>query len=148
MWLRISDLIDGVGVARAVRYAGVSLGGVVLTQFLLVAGHAVVGLGPATANATAVLAASAPVFLANRAWVWGISGPSSFQREIVPFWSFTIAGLVLSTLVVSGVASLTEWDTALAVANIGAFGLLWVAKFFVLDNVVFAPVEVDDLVAA
>lgn len=123
---------------RAVRYAGVSVAGVMLTQVLLVAGHAVVGLGPATANTVAVLAASVPVYKASRAWVWNITGPSSLQREIVPFWAFTILGLLLSTLVVSGVGSLTESSLALSAANVTAFGVLWVSKFFVLDEVVFA----------
>ena len=133
------DHVRDVQWRRAVRYAGVSLAGVMLTQVLLVVGHAVVGLGPATANTLAVLAASVPVYNASRAWVWNITGPSSVQREIVPFWAFTILGLLLSTLVVSGVGSLTESSLALSAANVTAFGVLWVAKFFVLDEVVFAP---------
>ena len=57
---------------------------------------------------------------------------------MLPFWGFTLAGLVLSTLAVAAVSSITTSGLAVSAANIGAFGVLWVAKFFVLDEVVFA----------
>lgn len=137
----VVDRVGNVQWRRAVRYAGVSAAGVAFTQVLLVTGHAVVGLGPATANTLAVLAASIPVYKASRAWVWNITGPSSLRREIVPFWTFTIVGLLLSTLVVAGVGSLTESSLALSAANLTTFGVLWVAKFFVLDEVVFVSAD-------
>lgn len=137
----VIDRVGDVEWQRAVRYAAVSAAGIVFTQVLLVAGHAVAGLGPATANTLAVLGASIPVYRASRTWVWNVAGPSSIQREIVPFWAFTILGLVLSTLVVAGVGSLTDSSLALAAANVSAFGVLWVAKFFVLDEIVFATCD-------
>ncbi len=135
-------------MVKLVRYSMVSVMGVVVTQVVLVVGHAVVGLGPATANTVAVLSASIPVFLVNRAWVWRVVGPSSLQREIVPFWAFTIAGLMLSTFAVGTAASMTDSTVALSAANLGAFGVLWVLKFFVLDAIVFAPADAEDLVTA
>ena len=135
-------------VVKLIRYSMVSVMGVAITQALLVVGHAVVGLGPATANTVAVLCAALPVFLVNRTWVWKVAGPSSLQREIAPFWAFTIAGLMLSTFAVGTAASMTDSTLALSAANLGAFGVLWVLKFFVLDAVVFATADGDDLVAA
>ena len=133
---------------KLVRYSMVSVMGVAITQVLLVVGHVVVGLGPATANTVAVLCASIPVFLVNRTWVWQVAGPSSLQREIAPFWAFTIAGLMLSTFAVGTAASMTDSTAALAAANLGAFGVLWVLKFFVLDGLVFAAADGEDLIAA
>jgi putative flippase GtrA len=124
---------------RTVRYSAVSVLGLAVTQGLLLTGHAVLGLGAATANTAAVLLASVPVFLLNRRWVWQRSGRSSFRREVVPFWAFTIAGLVASTLAVAGITALSRSSSAVAAANITAFGVLWVAKYVVLDDVVFAP---------
>lgn len=126
---------------KAVRYSAVSVVGVVLTQLLLLVGHGLFGLSAERANVAAVLLTSIPVFFLNRAWVWQLRGPSSMRREVLPFWAFTIAGLVLSTLAVAGVASLTDSTVAVSLANIGAFGVLWVAKFVVLDGVVFASVQ-------
>jgi len=37
----------------------------------------------------------------NRRWTWGVTGRSRFLREIVPFASLAVAGLVLSTVAVA-----------------------------------------------
>lgn len=133
------DRVSTMEMARkAGRYSAVSLVGVVLTQLLLLLGHGMLGLSAERANVTAVLATSLPVFALNRAWVWQVRGPSSLRREVLPFWGFTVAGLILSTLAVAGVAAVTDSTVAVSAANIGAFGVLWIAKFVVLDGVVFA----------
>jgi putative flippase GtrA len=123
---------------RALRYSGVSVIATICTQVLLVVGHAGLGVGATAMNVTAVMLTSIPAYLLNRRWVWQVAGPSSLRREIIPFWAFTVAGLLLSTLAVTAVASVTESAAAVSAANIGAFGILWVAKFFVLDDVVFS----------
>lgn len=137
---------------RAIRYSMVSVVGVAVTQVLLVVSHGVLGLGAIAANTIAVSLAAIPVFFLNRAWVWQLDGRSSFRREVVPFWGFTVAGLGLSTLAVAVVSSMTTATVAVSAANIGAFGVLWVAKFFVLDEVVFAAAAAaasgDDMVGA
>ncbi len=123
---------------RALRYSAVSVVGVAVTQVLLVAAHGGLGLEPIMANTIAVSVAAIPVFFLNRAWVWQLNGRSSFRREVMPFWGFTIAGLLLSTIAVAVASSMTTATLAVSAANIGAFGVLWIAKFFVLDEVVFA----------
>lgn len=144
-WVR--GRLDDLEWWRALRYSAVSVIGIVITQSLLVVAHGVIGLAPTVANVGAVTLAALPVFLLNRAWVWQLSGRSSFRREVVPFWGFTLAGLGLSTLAVAVVASMTEATVLIAGANIGAFGVLWVAKFFVLDEVVFAAASGPDELA-
>lgn len=129
---------------KAARYSAVSVVGVVVTQSLLLVGHGVLGVPAGRANVAAVLVAAGPVFVLNRSWVWQLRGASSLRREVLPFWAFTVAGLVLSTLAVAAVASISASTVAVSAANVGAFGLLWVAKFLVLDGVVFvAPVDDD-----
>ena len=122
---------------RALRYSGVSILATLCTQVLLVVGHGGFGVDATAMNVTAVLLTSVPAFLLNRRWVWQLDGPSSLRGEIVPFWAFTLAGLLLSTLAVAAVAAVTTSAAAVSAANIGAFGVLWVAKFFVLDDIVF-----------
>ena len=132
---------------RALRYSAVSVVGVVITQALLVGAHGVVGLSATLSNVVAVSIAAVPVYFLNRAWVWQLSGRGSFRREVVPFWGFTLAGLGLSTVAVTAAASVTDSTALIAGANIAAFGVLWVAKFFVLDEVVFAAAAGADELA-
>ena len=132
---------------RALRYSGVSVIATLCTQVLLFVGHAGLGVGATAMNVTAVMLTSIPAYLLNRRWVWGLGGPSSLRREILPFWAFTVAGLVLSTVAVTAVAAVTDSAAAVSFANITAFGVLWVARFFVLDDVVFS-VGHEELVPA
>lgn len=125
-------------LGKLLRYSGASVAGVAITQVILLLGHGLLGVAAGPANAAAVMLTAVPVYAMNRAWVWQVSGPNSLRRELLPFWGFTAAGLVLSTVAVASVASFTQSTVAVSLANVGAFGVLWVAKFFVLDSVVFA----------
>ena len=51
------------------------------------------------------------------------------------FWAYTFAGLALSTGAVALVDHHSDSALALSAANITAFAVLWVAKFFLLDQV-------------
>jgi hypothetical protein len=75
--------------------------------------------------------------------VWGRTGKHSVTREVLPFWGYTFAGLALSTGAVAFVDH--RWDSAMAVsaANITAFAALWAAKFFLLDQLLFAGDQQD-----
>ena len=86
--------------------------------------------------------ATIPSYLLNRAWVWGKSGSHSMTAEVLPFWGMAFLGLVLSTVLVHYAEQ--QWDSWVLVnlANLSAFGVLWVAKFFVLDRVLFVQ-DVD-----
>lgn len=131
---------DG-GWWRVLRYSAVSLAGIVFTQVLLVTMHTGIGMDASTANVVAVLTASVPVYAANRAWVWKLTGPSSIRREIVPFWAFTIVGLLGSTMAVAVVAAWADSAFAITAANVGSFGVLWIAKYLLLDSVIFVAEE-------
>ena len=62
-------------------------------------------------NVAATALAAIPVYLLNRAWVWGVSRSHSLSREIVPFWSYTLLGLLISTAFVAYADS--KWGAAL-----------------------------------
>jgi putative flippase GtrA len=99
------------------------------------------------ANVIATAAGTIPSFELNRRWVWGRSGRWSVLAEVVPFAALSLAGLALSTVAVSvaagwaGRASLGAGMRTLLVevANVAAFGSLWIAQFVVLDRVLFGP---------
>ncbi len=92
----------------------------------------------APANFVAVCLMMFPSYLVNRYWVWGKRGQHSWAREVVPFWAMTIAGLVLSTLFAAVANLWTDAKFVASLANLTAFGMLWVIKFVVIDEYVFA----------
>ena len=132
---------------RPVRYAMVSVVAVVVSQLVLLLTKGVLGWSPVLSNVTAVMIGSIPSYVLNRAWVWGKSGKNHFWREVVPFWALALLGLAFSTLLV---AIASDWNNAtwvVSAANLVAFGILWVAKYLLLDALLF-KVAPDDVVPA
>ena len=142
-----SSLQSALGKVRAhgLRYSMVSVVNVVIGQALLFVLLRLFvwstdwtnDVSWTIANIVAVSFGSVPAYYLNRAWVWGKRGRSHFTREVLPFWGFAFAGLITSTVAVNIAAGLTNVKIVANIANIAAFGLLWVVKFFVLDSVVF-----------
>ena len=125
--------------AKLLRYAGVSVVALVVTQSALYLGNAVLGWSSVVANLLAVCLAAVPAYLLNRKWVWGKNNAHSLRREIVPFWTYNLLGLLFSTVLV-GLAD-RWWGTtwSVQVANLVAFGVFWVGKFLFLEKVLFGP---------
>lgn len=131
---------------KAMRYSAVSVVGVSVTEAVLLFCHAVLDWSATASNVTAVCVASLPAYLLNRAWVWGKRGSHRFTREVLPFWGMALLGLLFSTALV---AIADDWSSSSLVvvgANVTAFGTLWVAKFFLLDGVLFGgrPAAVEE----
>ena len=132
---------------RAIRYVATSGVGVVGTQVLLFLFLHSFGWKPVISNFTAVTLMAVPAFLLNKYWVWGKRGKAHMRREVLPFWLFTIAGWILSTLAVVVVVNLTKDASnpdlvdgnkyAVQAANIAGFGILWVLKYLFLDKIMF-----------
>lgn len=141
---------------KLVRYSMVSVVGVAVTQLLIIILHAGLGVASVLTNVLAVGISAVPAYYLNRAWVWGKRGKSHLTKEVIPFWAFAFAGLVLSTLLVALIAGHTSpaqkesvWGTVrIMLGNIAGFGVLWVARFLVLDRLLFgsrSPLPADDL---
>ena len=146
----VTSLIDRVTGGRAdklLRFGTVSVVGIVLTQALLVLLYGVMNETAELANVLAVSVSSFPVFLLNKRWVWGREGAAKVRRELLPFWGFTLLGLVLSTVLVAIVDDRTEHTWPVLLANIAGFGIVWIAKFLFLDAVVFGDADDEDAVA-
>jgi putative flippase GtrA len=140
------DRLTGGRADKLVRFGTVSIVGIVLTQTILVLLYGVMNEGAVLANVLAVSLSAVPVFVLNKRWVWGQMGPARVRREILPFWGFTLLGLVLSTLLVSVVDDHTDQTWPVMAANIAGFGIVWIAKFLFLDSVVFGGAEDEDAV--
>jgi putative flippase GtrA len=129
---------------KALRYSAVSVVAVGCSQLILVICSTFLGMGFVASNVTAVGISSVPSYLLNRAWVWGRSGSHDVLREVVPFWVFAFVGLGFSTLLVHLAESFSDSTLVLMLANLTAFGILWVGKYLVLDQVLFNALLRDE----
>ena len=146
-----SSLHVALGKVRqhGLKYSAVSVINVAIGQALLVLFATILHIRPSIANVLAVCLSAVPAYFLTRRWVWGKSGKSHLYKEVLPFWGFALAGLILSTVAVSlatnvtGVADISPPDRTTIeklipnIANMLAFGVLWVVKFFVLDAYIF-----------
>lgn len=131
--------------AKLARYAAASMVGVVVGQSCLLLFYGVLDLPGVLANFLAVAISSIPAYVVNRYWVWQKRDRNSLRREIVPFWGMAFLGLIVSSIFVAVVDARTDWPVAISAANLAGFGVLWIAKFLVLDKVLFAqPVTPPD----
>jgi putative flippase GtrA len=127
-------------IAKFVRYSAASVVAVVVGQTILLTCFVVIGLSAVVSNITAVTLGTIPNYLINRAWTFKRSGTHSVTREVIPFWSMAILGLILSTISVAWVDRTYDGNPLLvSAANFAAFGVLWVARFVILDRILFAP---------
>ena len=126
---------------RLLRFGAVSAVVTPTTLVILWLLHAAAEWPAWQANLTAVSAGAFPAYFLNRYWVWGRSGRSRLWGEVVPFWALTLSGGVASTLAVEAAAR--HWDNSglLVLVNLGTYGLLWLFKFFVLDRLVWPPIN-------
>jgi putative flippase GtrA len=127
---------------RGLRYVFVSVVNVVVGGGLLVVFQR--WTRPTFANLIAVAVSAIPAYYMNRIWVWGKRGRSHLRKEVMPFWAFTIAGLVISTLAIAYADNHTRNRYLILLVQLASFGLLWVARFFLLDRLFHVEVYEDD----
>ena len=127
-------------VAKWAKYSAASMSGVVSSSLTLYVLLEIVDMGPVPANIIAVTVGAVPNYLVNRAWTFGKRGSHSFTREVLPFWGMALLGLIISTFAVAWAADRWEDNTLVVMlANLASFGVLWVARFFILERVLFKP---------
>ena len=134
---------------KLVKYTMVSIISVVIGQALLALAFGVFRWSAVTSNVFAVGLSALPSYYLNRAWAWGKRGRSHFLKEVVPFWGMAFLGLLISTWFVAIAEGRSDHLTHLVQtlvingSSIAAFGVLWVAKFVILNKVMFAHHEAD-----
>ena len=127
-------------LAKVIRYSGASIISVAVGLLVLGINIDIFHLSPTVANVVAIAVCTVPSFELNRRWVWRLHGRSD-AGQFVPFCLLSVAGLVLSTLAVrytgdhsTGLAN--PWHTVVVDgANLGAYAVLWVIRYFILDRV-------------
>ena len=106
-------------IGRVVRCFAVSVGTTLLSAVVLVALAVGLGVPAGIANVVAVGCGIGPSYVGNRRWVWKLTDRSSYRREIIPFWTLAIAGLITSTMVVAWIGTETaSWTPAASFARV------------------------------
>jgi putative flippase GtrA len=133
------------GGIKAIKYTLASAVSVVVSivAFVILKGFAKVDAVPA--NVASVVIGGIPNYYLNRRWAWGKTGKSHLWKEIVPFWALAFIGLGISTGAVALADSYAKSRgyshvvTTLAdtIANLGAFGVLWIGKFLIFNKLMF-----------
>lgn len=137
---------------KMVRYSLVSVVSVIVGEAILFGTLLLHVWSASMCNVVAVCISAIPSYYLNRTWAWGKTGKSHFLREVVPFWSLALLGLLFSTLAVDFVeprarsftSSHLLFTVIMVFTSIGAFGVLWVAKFFIFNKVMFVH-HLEDL---
>ena len=95
------------------------------------------------ANVVATAIALAPSFELSRRWVWAHDGRRSIPRQAAPYAAISFAGLIVSSFAVHLAANATSSSTrlvhtvAVLLANVAAYGSLWIVQFVVCDRILF-----------
>lgn len=140
------SVLDRLGVKsptllKLLRYSSASVVAVTAYLVILVVAHDLVGMSEMGAHLVAVCLSSIPNYLINRHWTWEQQGKNRLWGEVVPFWVMAILGFLLSLVFVSWVEDRSDATWAVAAANLSAFGVLWLAKFLVLDKLMWRVVH-------
>ncbi|MDQ4097181.1 MAG: GtrA family protein [Actinomycetota bacterium] len=139
-----------------VRYSAVSVISVIVSQVLLFIGFGLLHWSARAANIFAVCLSAIPSYYLNRAWAWGKRGRSHLLKEVAPFWSMALIGLAFSTWAADYAESHATSVTSshflqtliVMMASLGAFGLLWIGKFIILNKLMFGKHHHQDIPAA
>ena len=127
------------------RYSMASVVAVIVSNLFLLLFVGVIDMGEVLASTLATCIAAVPSYEMNRKWAWGKSGKSHLTKEVLPFWGLALLGWAFSTLCVWWIGRVAKHDhfshgvktlVVLAV-YIGAFGVLWVAKFVIFNSLMF-----------
>ncbi len=141
---------------RLFKYGSVSLISTGVTQVVLFLTYHVFTVGTAIeCNVIATACASVPAYYLNRNWTWGKSGRSNIWREVVPFWTVSFVGLVLSTIAVGVAAHNADriahgsLGRALIVngANLLTYAFIWSGRYIIFNRYLFGEKAAAALIA-
>lgn len=131
------------GLAKLAKYVSASIAGVIVGQSTLFisSSDALLGWDPVIGNFLAATIGAVPNYAINRYWTWNKRGKNHLWKEVVPFWGLTIAGLLMSTLMVAYAEAEFGSQLAIQVANLAGYGSVWIIKLLVLEHVLFKTEE-------
>ncbi|MEM9522061.1 MAG: GtrA family protein [Actinomycetota bacterium] len=124
--------------AKLLRYCGVSVINVIVGQAILAFCLAVVGLGGVPSQVIAAMLSAIPAYILSKRWVWKQTGQDSFRNEVLPFWIIALVGLIFAVSSIAVVEQFTDNTPVIMLTSLGAYGVVWVAKYLILDRLMWA----------
>lgn len=129
---------------KLMRYCGVSVVNVITGQGILALCLAVFVLGGVVSQLISAMLSAIPAYVLSRRWVWKQTGRDSFRTEVLPFWTMALIGLVFAVTAIAVMEQFTDSTPVLMATSLAAYGVVWVAKYLVLDKIMWrTPTEVD-----
>jgi len=130
---------------KMIRYTLVSVVSVIVSQVVLTIAFGGFHWTARSANILACTVATVPSYELNRKWAWGKHGKSHFWKEVAPFWALAFIGLAFSTWSADFADTYVKdhgyshpvQTVVVALAALAAFGVLWVAKFIIFNQILF-----------
>lgn len=143
----LSPTRGDTGFNRFVRYSLVSGVAIVISQVVILVCTWLFHLSGIASNTLGALAATPASYELNRKWAWGKTGKSHLWREVVPFWSLSLAGFLASTGTVELADNLChshhvlglERSVCIMGASLFAYGVIWIVKFIVFNRLFQVP---------
>ena len=128
-------------VRKLAKYSTASVVAVCVGQPVFWICNGLLGWDAIISNLVSVSAGAVPNYLINRRWTWSQTGKNRLWGEIVPFWAMSALGVILSVLAVNYADDRWHSTPINAIAQLAGFGVLWLAKFLVLDRVMWRIVH-------
>ena len=122
---------------KIIRYCGVSVVNVLVGQGILAFCLLVLDLGGVLSQFIAASLSAIPAYILSRRWVWKQRGKDSFRTEVLPFWTMAIIGLVFAVASIAIMERFTDHPIVIMLTSLGAYGVVWVGKYFVLDKIMW-----------
>jgi putative flippase GtrA len=128
-------------IRKLMKYSTASIVAIAVGQPVFWIFNGAIGWGAISSNLVSVSAGAVPNYLINRRWTWSQTGRNRLWGEIVPFWVMSALGMILSLIAVDYAEE--RWDSTAvnSMAQLAGFGVLWIAKFLVLDKVMWRIVH-------
>lgn len=122
---------------KIIRYCGVSVVNVLVGQGILAFCLLVLDLSGVLSQFIAASLSAIPAYILSRRWVWKQRGKDSFRTEVLPFWTMAIIGLVFAVASIAIMERFTDHPIVIMLTSLGAYGVVWVGKYFVLDKIMW-----------
>ncbi len=135
---------------KMVRYLMTSVISVAISQVVLLVTFGILNLWSAVVcNIVASVIATPPSYYLNRKWAWGKRGRSHLLKEVIPFWALAFLGLGFSIWAVDAMETFAHGVTnshaltsiLVMIAQLAAFGVVWVFKFVIFNHLMFVDHE-------
>lgn len=128
---------------RILRFASVSAVTAPLGQLCIFLLYNTAELNGVLANGIAVLIVSVVGYVLSINFVWPSDPTRRLRYEVPMFWMVSATGFVVSTAIVAVAVAISDHPLTVNIASAASYGVVWTARFVVLDRHVFAPMVVE-----